>query len=377
MKKVYWFSLLAAFPLAGLGAQAGEPINRRQTLLLAQAQTPDLSEIRRKVQRGEGLNADERQALQRANVQQREQRRKEYLNDHQPQSSTGLIPLTDLGAAAYMGEPGGLYPGGKNAPQPEHLKAGLALARQIVPLDAEGRPSPEGKIVLLAIGFSNPNMEFPAFQKRLQQDPAVNPRLVTINGCVGGQASNVIAGPSSNYWNIVDQRLSEAAITIKQVQALWIKLVFPGPSLPFPAESKKLYADIIGTLHTVHDRFPNLKVGYLSSRTYGGYTEVGGSPEPWAYETGFSVKWAVSGQMAGKPELNYNPAKGAVRAPWIEWGPYLWTDGAKGRKDGFVFLREDLGEDGLHPSAQGLEKIATLMMNFFKTDPTTRPWFLK
>jgi hypothetical protein len=131
------------------------------------------------------------------------------------------------------------------------------------------------------------------------------------------------------------------------------------------------------SLHTVHDRFPNLKVAYLSSRTYGGYTEVGGSPEPWAYETGFSVKWAVADQIAGKPELNYNPAKGAVCAPWIEWGPYMWTDGAKGRQDGLVFLREDLGEDGLHPSEQGHEKIATLMMNFFKTDPTTRLWSLK
>ena len=90
-----------------------------------------------------------------------------------------------------------------------------------------------------------------------------------------------------------------------------------------------------------------------------------------------SVKWVVAGQLAGKPELNYDPAKGAVRSPWIEWGPYLWTDGVKGRQDGFVYLREDLREDGLHPSEKGTAKIATLMLNFFKTDPTTRPWFLK
>ena len=362
MRKVCKLLLLAALPLVHLGALA---------------QTSDLNEIRRKVQRGEALAPEEKQTLQRANAQQREQRRREYLKDHRPQSYTGIIPLTDLGARAHEGEPGGLYPGGKNVPPPEHLKAGIALARRIAPLDPEGRPSLEGRIVLLAIGFSNPNMEFPTFQKRVAQDAAVNLRLLTINGCVGGQASNVIADPNSNYWKIVDQRLSEAGSGVKQVQALWIKLVFPGPSLPFPAESKKLYADIIGTLHTVHGRFPNLKVAYLSSRTYGGYTEVGGSPEPWAYETGFSVKWAVADQIAGKPELNYDPAKGAVRAPWIEWGPYLWTDGVKGRKDGFVFLREDLGEDGLHPSEQGREKIATLMMNFFKTDPTARPWFLK
>jgi lysophospholipase L1-like esterase len=70
-------------------------------------------------------------------------------------------------------------------------------------------------------------------------------------------------------------------------------------------------------------------------------------------------------------------AKGAVLAPWIEWGPYLWTDGTKGRKDGFVYLREDVGEDGLHPSAKGSAKVAGLMLQFFRNDPTARPWFLR
>ncbi|MDQ6706485.1 MAG: hypothetical protein M3Z85_10980, partial [Acidobacteriota bacterium] len=182
---------------------------------------------------------------------------------------------------------------------------------------------------------------------------------------------------NSEYWNIVDRRLSEAGVSGKQVQALWIKLVNPGPSQPFPVESRKLYTDYIATLHNVHDRFPNAKLAYLSSRTYGGFTELGGSPEPWAYETGFAVKWVVSDQLDGKPEVNFDSAKGRVNSPWIEWGPYLWTDGVRGRKDGFVYLREDTREDGLHPSEKGTAKIATLMMNFFRSDPTTRPWFLK
>lgn len=187
----------------------------------------------------------------------------------------------------------------------------------------------------------------------------------------------MIADPQANYWKIVAQRLRDAGVTGEQVQALWIKLVFPGPSMPFPIESRKLYTDYIGTLHTAHDRFPNARVAYLSSRTYGGWTETGGSPEPWAYETGFSVKWVVADQIAGKPEVNYDPAKGPVRAPWIAWGTYLWTDGVKGRKDGLVFLREDLAEDGLHPSEKGREKVAALMLDFFKTDPAARPWIVK
>jgi lysophospholipase L1-like esterase len=103
---------------------------------------------------------------------------------------------------------------------------------------------------------------------------------------------------------------------------------------------------------------------------------VGGSPEPWAYESGFAVKWVVADQLAGKAELNYDAAKSAVTSPWIEWGPYLWTDGVKGRKDGFVYTREDVGPDGLHPSAQGQQKIAKMLLDFFKGDAATKAWFL-
>jgi hypothetical protein len=75
--------------------------------------------------------------------------------------------------------------------------------------------------------------------------------------------------------------------------------------------------------------------------------------------------------------VNYDSAKGAVRAPWIQWGPYLWSDGVKGRKDGFAYLREDVRDDGLHPCDKGSAKIAELMLEFFRSDPTTHSWFLK
>jgi hypothetical protein len=333
------------------------------------AQTPaEIQEIRRKVQAGQLLTPEERQILQRVQARQLEAR-KQYGQEHPPRSSVGLTALPDLAAGTYKGEEGGLYPGGKNQPPAAHREAGVKLARQIAPID--------GKIVLLAIGFSNPNLEFPAFQKLAAGDASVNPRLVTVNGCVGGQASSVIGNPQSNYWNLVAQKLAAGGVTAAQVQAVWIKEVVPGSMAPFPVDAKQLYRDLASTLRIVHDRFPNAKLAFLSSRTYGGYTEVGGSPEPWAYESGFAVKWVIADQIAGKPEVNYDPAKGPVMAPWTEWGPYLWTDGVKGRQDGFVYLREDVGPDGLHPSAQGQQKIASLMMDFFKADPATRPWFLK
>ncbi len=260
--------------------------------------------------------------------------------------------------------------------QPAHLRPGEKIAASIVPLDAKGKQSPEGKIVLLSIGFSNPNIEFPAFQKRAADDPEVNPRLVTVNGCVGSQAAHMIADPNAKYWSIVDQRLAGAGVTREQVEAVWLKEVNPGGN-PWATERKRLHDDEVAILHHLHDVFPNLKTAYVTSRSYGGYTELGGSPEPAAYETGFAVKWLVDDQIAGKPELNYDAAKGEVRAPWIEWGPYIWTDGAKGRKDGFAYLREDVREDGLHPSDKGSAKISAMMLKFFKTDPAARGWFLK
>ena len=81
------------------------------------------------------------------------------------------------------------------------------MARQLAPLDKDGKRSPDGKIVLLSIGFSNPSIEFPGFQNPASpQDPDMNPRLVTVNGCVGSRrrATGRSALP---YWPEVQQRL--------------------------------------------------------------------------------------------------------------------------------------------------------------------------
>src|SRR5207244_9540078 len=100
------------------------------------------------------------------------------------------------------------------------------------------------------------------------------------------------------------------------------------------------------------------------------------NPEPHSYESGFAPKWIIADQIAGYLELNYDPSRGRVRFPWVAWGPYMWADGVKGRKDGLKWVREDFGADGMHPSDSGRGKVAKMLLQFLKTDPTSTPWFL-
>ncbi len=115
---------------------------------------------------------------------------------------------------------------------------------------------------------------------------------------------------------------------------------------------------------------------YLSPRTYGGYATTRLNPEPYAYESGFAVKWLIEDQLKGKAGLNHDAAKGKVVAPWLSWGPYLWANGEKKNADGLMYLKGDYGPDGTHPTAQGQRKVGEALLRFFKSDATTKPWFV-
>lgn len=303
--------------------------------------------------------------------------REDWIKAHPARESTGLIPLPDLGTGMYKGEQGGLYPGGVNAPPIGHLKTGIAISKSIVPLDAAGHPSSDGKIVMISVGMSNTTMKFQAFQQLAKEQHDLNPKLVLVDGAQGGQVAWITAKPNTPFWEVVGDRLKAAGVTHAQVQAAWLLQANPGPREEFPTEMKELQRNITETLNVMHDKFPNLKVTYLSSRTYAGYATSPLNPEPHSYESGFAVKWVIKDQLDGKPALNYDAAKGAVRSPWIEWGPYLWADGVKPSKSGLSYVRADYVEtDGTHPSPSGRMKVATRLMEFLKTDPTSRGWFL-
>jgi DNA-binding transcriptional LysR family regulator len=129
-------------------------------------------------------------------------------------------------------------------------------------------------------------------------------------------------------------------------------------------------------VHIAKQRYPNLEVCFVSSRTYGGYATTAANPEPYAYESGFAVQWLPGQQMAGDHALNCDPALGPVTAPWLGAGPYLWTDGVLPRSDGLTWTCADVQADGLHPSPAGRDKVVGLLQAFFTNDAIAAPWYL-
>jgi hypothetical protein len=274
------------------------------------------------------------------------------------QTSLAMKPLTDLGNGKYHGYRGGLYANGENAPPKTYLETAVARAKTVKPVD--------GKVVLLSIGMSNTTQEFSAFKRIADGDARKNPALTIVDGAQGGQDAEIIKDSSARFWSVVDQRLAAEDASPTQVQAVWLKEAIARESNSFPADAKRLKRDLAAIVGILRDRYPNLKLVYVSSRTYGGYASTALNPEPFAYESGFAVKWLVLDRIAGK-----------TRGLWIAWGPYLWTNGEQGRKDGFVWTCADTRADGTHPSPSGQQKVAQLLLNFFTSNATTRPWFVK
>ncbi len=318
-----------------------------------------------------------------------------------------LIPLDEL-TGTYKGEDGGLYGGGRNAPPAAHLTAYLKECGKIQPLDAEGKPSANGKIVLLSIGMSNTTMEYSRFVEVANAYPGKSVHVVVVDAAQGGKTglawardgSSLLPAPeaerlsqiisktgrsnitgSGAIWGTAEQRLKNNGVTPQQVQAVWIKQAEARPAAlgEFPEHARTLAANIVSILNIAKQKYPNLRVAYLSSRIFAGYATTDLNPEPFAYEEAFSMRWVIEEQIKGESRLNYDPARGAVKAPVVMWGPYLWANGTTPRKsDRLVWNPEDfVTTDHTHPSTSARQKVADLLLNFFKTDPGARRWFLQ
>ncbi len=299
-----------------------------------------------------------------------------------------LAPLTDLGSDTYLGSPGGLYPDGSNQRPVDHEAAGMQIALdEIRPLDSEGNPDPQdGKIVMASLGMSNTTQEFSHFVPLVESDPEINPFLTVIDTAQGGKTAFQWADPEDDCWTEFEERLVNAGVTGKQLQVVWVKLATRKSELSqpaFPGRAQQVMQQVYLSMKTLKNKYPSVRIVYLSSRIYAGYATTDLNPEPYAYETGFAVKWLIQKQIEGNPALSFQGED--LRVPWLSWGPYLWANGLgpdevvggiPGRNDGLEWLPSDLGPDGTHPSEQGRDKVAGILMEFMKTDTTSLPWFL-
>jgi len=298
-------------------------------------------------------------------------------------TSNPLVDLPDLGTGSYLGAEGGLYPGGSNVRPPTHESDGLDLANGIVPLDSNGNYSPTGKYVLLSIGVSISRTMFSQFNLTEAVDPQINPSLVIVNGAIDGTESTYWRNFNDGSWQtVLNFYLPYANVTPKQVVAVWAMIPHSQPSGVFPADMTEQINDVISAIQNMQIYFPNLKLAYLESMHYGGYSTSNIVPEPYSYETGFAMQTIIADQINGDPALNYNPNNGPVVAPWLSWGTYDWANGmlangpATNLTSGLEWSCGDLGPDGIHASTVGKNKDAALITSFFKSDETATPWYL-
>lgn len=286
-------------------------------------------------------------------------------------------PLIDFGTGTYRGFQGGLYPGGSNSRPASHNAAGLSIAQSVQPLNNAGNTdATNGKIVWMSIGMSNATQETQTFLPLAQSFVNINPKLVLIDGAVGGQDINAINNSGAGYWSTVISRLNTAGLTPAQVQIIWFKEAEAGPTdtafATYPDALKIKYKSVMQMLKS---KFPNLKLCYLSDRIYAGYATSNLNPEPFAWFTGWCVKRLIADQIAGDAGLTYSGASPV--SAWLSWAPSLWAKGDSARSDGLVWLPSDYMPDGTHPSTTGRQKVAQMLLQFFSTDETSKPWFLK
>jgi hypothetical protein len=373
-------------------ALAATALPRRTTAAPADDAAIDWDRARalhRREQGGEKLCPEEQAYLDRAKAARQARpgpgRRNQQAGQPQrpqaaqpPREFTGLVPLWQRSDQKYKGHDLGLYFEAQNQPPAQHLQRAMQAAARVGPLDSEGKPDPQhGRYVLMSIGMSNTTQEFSRFVEIANKDSAKSHSLVIVDAAQGGQDAADWAAASSQrgarVWQTAEQRLKAANVNAKQVQVLWIKQALKGPQRlgAFPRHAQELQKHLASIVILAKERFPNLQLVYLSSRTYAGWATTALNPEPYAYESAYSVRWLIQSQITGKnAELAYD------KAPVLLWGPYLWTDGTKGRdQDTLVWEKRDTAADGTHPSQSGREKIAQLLLSFFNTDPTAAPWF--
>ena len=317
-------------------------------------------------------------------------------------------PLTDFqpGQLYLSTFPGFLYEG-SNIPPADHDSDGRTFAARVQPLDSQGHPSPNGKIVVVGIGFSNWTDELCdaqagqcsslSFLGVAAKDPRVNHTTLVLVDCAKpGQGPVRWLDDSFHNYSYCKSQLRTAGVTEAQVQVILYKdgNLDPTRSLtPHDVCSPTSRADacmyeffvgqtarfIKGQAPFTKGRYPNAQQMFLHSRIYGGYAMPRSlNPEPFAYEYGFATKWLIEAQIIQLRTGTIDDTAGDLSystAPWIGWGAHFWASGTIPRKDGLTWVPTDYARSDLtHPADPAIVKVTQMMLDYYLSSPYS-PWF--
>ena len=300
----------------------------------------------------------------------------------------------------YKGEDGGLYGGGKNEPPAEHLAAHLKEVGQHRAFAMQRRQTGRRRQDWLhydRVLQLRPSNRWISSALRTA-DPQKASNVVIVNGCIGGRSAVMWAWDGADILPKAEQERLDArrwicctcprakrkstvrtcekdtwptlaqAYRRRQPVAPRSKCRCAGSSTSKPTpsrlvNSRRTCAGLAGR----HHRHPATSRGIITptsascicraARSVVGQVATAAVPEPYAYESGFGTRWVVQSQIKGDAQLNFDPARGEVKAPFVLWGPYLWAQGDTPRKlDGLTWTQNDVRPDQLHPKRVRLAK---------------------
>ena len=214
--------------------------------------------------------------------------------------------------------------------------------------------------------------------------------LVLLDCAIPGEVANRwVDDTYGNYTHCLTQ-LQAAGVTKAQVQVVLYKNghKFPSQSLAAATvcsatstiDACTLERDIVTTARYIKSKYVNVQQMFLHSRIYGGYAPPASlNPEPFAYESGFAVKWLIEAQVIQNRTGLLDPTAGDVgysAVPWMAWGPYFWASGTTPRSsDKLTWVAADYRtSDMTHPGPKAIIKISRMLGNFYLNSPYS-PWY--
>ncbi len=276
------------------------------------------------------------------------------------------IPLTDPGG-------GGLYGGNSNVPPPPLLEAAIAGANRIQPLGQNGKPSPKGRTGVIVIGESVTRLGFAGLPRHLRANRgAIAPGVAFAYGAQDGVVAQNWSQPGKP-WSVLASDVHHAGLSNRQVQVLLLDSTIANPWRFGPNWQGVYQGMLTNIVRIAESQYPNLRLVYISSDYYAGYTNGSeAQAEPYAYDTGLVVRNLVLSQVQGG---TYTPL---LRGTPILWGPYLWADGQTPRAvDGLTWNPGDYLPGGIHETPAGQAKYSGVIYSFLTHDVTASRWFLR